>query len=74
MIILSVVLFLIYYSIKNEKNTHLNKMIILTVIVMSSNVSKELTILLCILFIYLTFNRNKNIENFNIENNGNLNY
>lgn len=72
MIILSVVLFLIYYLIKNEKNTKLNKMIILTIIVMSSNISKELTILLCILFIYLTFNRKKNIENFNVQSNNNL--
>lgn len=72
MIILSVVLFLFYYSIKNEKNASVNKMIILTIIVMSSNISKELTILLCILFIYLTFNRNKSVENFSIESSDNL--
>ena len=75
MILLSVILFGIYLMNRNniKANNTVTKMIFLTIIVMSSNINKQLTIMLCIVYIFLTFNKSKNnIENFNVVNGDNL--
>lgn len=75
MILLSVILFGIYFMNRNniKANDSVTKMIFLTILVMSCNINKEMTIMLCIVYIFLTFNKTKNnIENFNVVNGENL--
>ena len=69
MILLSITLFVIYFMNKQnlEQNECVTKMILLTLLVISSSVSKELTILLCLSYILMTYKKRKtNLENFSI--------